>query len=237
MADKLAGIAVHPGTKTPWGRSLIDLFTATARSEDPKAPEPKLVHRLDKDTSGLILIAKNDATLRKLTELIRKGKIEKKYLALIKGKLSKQKGEIRLKLLRTEGSKFTKIRVSDEAEAKESVTHYEVQSYFPDLNASLLEVRLETGRMHQIRVHFASLGHPLAGDEAYGDFAWNRELAKKYGSENDTFRMPVPWLFAIPKPENTWNSLRTFLPTSKKYCHAPKISVRLFWLWALSSAG
>src|SRR6185295_5363775 len=118
VAEKNAGIAVHPGSKTPWGHSLIDLFVATVRSEDVSLPEPKLVHRLDKDTSGLILIAKNDAPLRKLTALIRDDEIQKKYLALIKGKLPKESGEIRMKLLRTEGSKFTKIQTSRSAEAK-----------------------------------------------------------------------------------------------------------------------
>lgn len=180
VAEKRAGISVHPGSKTAPGKSLIELFTAHILTQTPKAPLPKLVHRLDKQTSGLILISKNDSTLRKLTHMFREGTVKKTYLALAKGKFKKPSGVITENLLRTEGSKQTKIRVSSSQNAKQSRTEYTVQQYHPAIDASLLKVLLKTGRMHQIRVHLMSTGHPLAGDDAYGDFAWNKKLVQHY---------------------------------------------------------
>jgi 23S rRNA pseudouridine955/2504/2580 synthase len=180
-ADKLPGIAVHPGTDTPWGKSLIDLFVAYQKQKHPNEPEPKLVHRLDKDTSGIVLISKNDAVLRKLTELIRDGDIQKHYLALVKGRVNPPSGSIEGNLIRNEGSKYTKIQLSHDKKAKFSRTFYDTVEYFPKLKASLVEVVLDTGRMHQIRVHFASLGHPLAADDVYGERDWNRYLRKEFG--------------------------------------------------------
>jgi len=179
VIEKPAGVAVHPGSKVQFGHSLVDFCIARERTKNPECPEPKLAHRLDKDTSGLIIVAKNDAVLRKVVEMVQDGSIKKEYLALVRGNVTPKKGSIRDSLQKTEGSKHTKILVSEDG--KRSVTHYEVDSYFPAINASLVRVVLETGRMHQIRVHFAEKGHPLAGDDAYGGFAWNRDLKKQFG--------------------------------------------------------
>jgi 23S rRNA pseudouridine955/2504/2580 synthase len=180
VANKSAGISVHPGSKTPWGKSLIDLYIAYTKSHFPNSPEPKLVHRLDKDTSGLLLISKDDASLRALTELLRSDEVEKKYLALIAGKMKQESGIFTETLLRTEGSKYTKVRVASHADAKRAKTSFVVKKYFPLLNASLVEITLHTGRMHQIRVHFSHSGHPLAGDDAYGNKVWNQALKKEF---------------------------------------------------------
>jgi RluA family pseudouridine synthase len=185
VVDKPAGVAVHPGSGIMHGHSLIDYCVALVRNKNPEAPEPKLVHRLDKDTSGLVMVAKNDGFLRKIIDLLQKGGIQKIYKTLVKGELSKDSGTIREKIARREerakggGSKYTKISINSE-KGKDSVTHYTVEKYFPKLDASLIEVLLETGRMHQIRIHFASNNHPLAGDQIYGDFRWNRELQTYY---------------------------------------------------------
>lgn len=179
IVDKPAGVAVHPGSGIRFGHSLIDYAIALIQSKNPQSPEPKLIHRLDKDTSGLVMISKNDGFLRKMIFLLQTGKITKQYYALVKGKLKKEKGTITEKISRTEGSKYTKISIDSE-KGKDSVTHYFVEEYFPELDASLLNITLETGRMHQIRIHFASHNHPLAGDQIYGDFKWNRVLQKKY---------------------------------------------------------
>jgi RluA family pseudouridine synthase len=179
VVEKPAGVSVHPGSGVRFGHSLIDYCIALVRTKNPEAPEPKLVHRLDKNTSGLVMVAKRDDVLRKLVQMMQDGKIEKKYLALVQGKLQKKKGKIAEKILRTEGSKFQKITI-DNTLGKTSITHYEEKEYLPSLEATFVEVLLETGRMHQIRIHFSSQGHPLAGDPVYGDFEWNKILQKKY---------------------------------------------------------
>ena len=182
IAEKPAGVSVHPGSDVKFGHSFIDYFVALAKKEnpDPNAPEPKLVHRLDKNTSGLVMISKRDDILRKLVDMMSEGKIEKKYHALVQGKLSEKKGTFRDKILRQEGSKFNKIVINNK-EGKTSITHYEEKKYYKHVDATLVEVILETGRMHQIRIHFSYNTHPLAGDPVYGDFPWNKEMQKKFG--------------------------------------------------------
>lgn len=180
IVEKPAGVSVHPGSGVKFGHSLIDYCVALARSKNPDCAEPKLVHRLDKNTSGLVMVSKRDDVLRKLVAMMTEGKIEKKYLALIQGELEKRKGTIRDKILRQEGSKFNKI-VIDNQQGKTSITHYEEKKRYKPLDATLVEVILETGRMHQIRIHFSYNNHPLAGDPVYGDFEWNKLFQKKFG--------------------------------------------------------
>lgn len=177
IVEKPAGVAVHPGTGVRFGHSLIDYYVAVQKKSNPTAPDPKLVHRLDKDTSGLVIIAKNDAFLRKIITTLQEKDIEKQYYALVMGEVEKQKGTIREAIQRTKTSKANKISL--DMGGKESVTHYLVKEYFPHLDATLLDITLETGRMHQIRVHFQGQGHPLAGDKTYGDFKWNKILQKE----------------------------------------------------------
>ncbi len=180
IVEKPAGVSVHPGSGVKFGHSLIDYCIALARSNNAECPEPKLVHRLDKNTSGLVMVSKRDDVLRKLVAMMTEGKIEKKYHALVQGRLSEKKGTFRDKILRQEGSKFNKIVINNK-EGKTSVTHYEEKKYYPELDATMVEVILETGRMHQIRIHFSHNEMPLAGDPVYGDFAWNKETQKKFG--------------------------------------------------------
>lgn len=231
-ADKLPGIAVHPGTDTPWGRSLIDIFSAYQRSKHEELPEPKLVHRLDKDTSGIILISKNDAVLRKLSETMREKGFKKEYLTLVKGKLKNLKGVIEAPLERTEGSKYTKIRVSMNRGAKMSRTLYQVLGYFPDRDASLVRVTLDTGRMHQIRVHFSEGGNPVAGDDAYGDRTWNKFLKKKFGL-NRQFLHAFRLAFLHPETEKEINlfsdlpaDLKKILPPGKEVLYTSGASFK-----------
>ena len=179
VLNKPAGVAVHPGTKNYTGRTLLDVADAYTKHKKDGSTAT-LVHRLDKDTSGLIIFAKNAFVLRKMNEMIREHSIKKQYLTLINGHLKKKKGTLKIALERTDGKKrSTKIIPSHSKEAKESITHYQVKQEFNDF--SLLQVELKTGRMHQIRVHFATIGHPLIGDKNYGDFKLNREIQKKYG--------------------------------------------------------
>lgn len=168
--DKPAGIAVHGGSGVAWG--LIE----SLRVQRPQARFLELAHRLDKDTSGVLLLAKRRSTLRRLHELFRAGGLDKRYRVMVAGRWPHGTRHVRLALGKTHDDNGTKhVFVDDEGQAAYSI--------FSPLalgeRASLLEARIKTGRTHQIRVHLAHLGFPVLGDERYGDFALNRELRRQ----------------------------------------------------------
>jgi len=155
VIDKPAGLLTHPVTNEK--NTLIDLMKE-------KYPEAKLVHRLDKDTSGLMVIVKNEKSYEWLKSQFLNREIHKKYLALVNGILKDKKGIIAKSISksRKRGGSQTTAPIG---RMREALTRYEVIKEFK--NHSLLEVSPETGRTHQIRIHLASIGHPLAGDEKY----------------------------------------------------------------------
>ena len=139
---------------------------------------PAPAHRLDRNTAGLIIFGKNIATLRYLSKIIQdKNLVQKRYLTLVKGHTDKE-GEINTPLLKN--SKTGMVSVSKDG--KEAITKYKVMAYIG--NYTLLEVELLTGRTHQIRVHLASISHPVVGDSKYGDYALNKEIESKFGFIN-----------------------------------------------------
>lgn len=138
---------------------------------------PGIVHRLDKDTSGLIIVAKNDKAHNHISKQIEERRVTKKYITLLNGHLIPKEGSIEAPLLKTHGEKD--MRVSGRKQAKFALTHYRVIEYIGDY--SLTEVQIVTGRTHQIRVHFASIGHPVCGDSMYGDKKVNELLHQKTG--------------------------------------------------------
>jgi 23S rRNA pseudouridine955/2504/2580 synthase len=171
--DKPAGLAVHGGSGISYG--LIEQLRA---ERDAKFIE--LVHRLDRDTSGVILLAKKRSALVTLHEQLRNGQFDKRYLVLVRGRWRDAKRAVRLplhKFATREGER--RVRVDEGGREAETVFHRQRawSNHTPPL--TLLEAELRTGRTHQIRVHLAHLGYPLAGDDKYGDYTWNKHLAKE----------------------------------------------------------
>ena len=126
---------------------------------------PGIVHRIDKDTTGLIIACKNDAAHNSIAEQLKEHSITRRYIALVHGVVKEDEGRIDRPIARSRKDR-KKMAVSDEPNAKNAVTNYRVLERFRD--ATLVECRLETGRTHQIRVHMSYIGHPLFGDEVYG---------------------------------------------------------------------
>ncbi len=176
VLDKPAGLTVHPGAGTPDG-TLVNALLAhcgDTLSGVGGVKRPGVVHRLDKDTTGLLVVAKTDAAHRALARQFaahgRDGKLSRAYLALAWGAPARRQGVIEGAIGR-KGANRTKMAVVADEKGRAAVTHYEVlETFGPKTKplASLVRLKLETGRTHQIRVHLAHIGHPLLGDEAYG---------------------------------------------------------------------
>ncbi len=164
---KPAGLAVHGGSGLSFG--VIEALRASRPAETLE-----LAHRLDRDTSGLLLVARNRAALRTLHALLREGKVEKRYLALVKGSWNLGKKTIDVPLATEARQAGTRVvRVHEGGKASES-TFAPVDFFGP--KATLLEVTIGTGRTHQIRVHAQHAGHPVAGDDKYGDREFNASM-------------------------------------------------------------
>ncbi len=172
--DKPSGLAVHGGSGIAQG--LIEQL----RAARPDAKFLELVHRLDRETSGILLVAKKRAALVGLHEQLREGAFDKRYLVLVRGRWRDEKRRVRLSLHKFathEGER--RVRVEEGGQAAETIFFRRRAWFDHDPPLALLEAELKTGRTHQIRVHLTHLGFPLAGDDKYGDFAWNKVLAKQ----------------------------------------------------------
>ena len=179
VINKPSGLASQPGSGTRPGESLVEYLWEWGRREGLDF-KPTIAHRLDQETSGMIIAALHGDTLRELTRMIREHEVDKFYFALVKGNLKKDKGTIDETLTRTDAAKGSKMKVGETGkDAQKAVTHYRVKQHYEGYD--LVKIKLETGRMHQIRAHFASIGHPLLGDTRYGDFALNRDVKKQLG--------------------------------------------------------
>jgi 23S rRNA pseudouridine1911/1915/1917 synthase len=161
VVDKPAGLVVHPGAGHA-GDTLVDALRGQVAGGDPE--RPGVVHRLDRDTSGLIALARSEAAYQRLAELVRARALERTYLALVAGRPQSREGRIEAPIGR---DRHDPTRVSlDTDTPREAVTHFAVEQLW--LGHALLRVRLETGRMHQIRVHLAAIDLPVVGDPVYG---------------------------------------------------------------------
>ena len=171
--DKPAGVAVHGGSGVSFG--VIEQL----RQARPEAKLLELVHRLDRDTSGILLVAKKRSALKHLQEQFRERETGKTYLALVKGDWPDKLRVIDQplhKFLLPDGERRVRVTTAEDPDGMRSITLVKVAQRLQ--GATLLEVTIKTGRTHQIRVHLASQGHPIAGDDKYGDFEWNRQLLK-----------------------------------------------------------
>ena len=165
VVNKPAGMVVYPAAGHAHGTLMNALSYRCKKFATLGGPlRPGVVHRLDKDTSGVIVIALDDKAYYNLIEQFKRREINRRYIALIYGNLGEDEGEITLRIGRSESDRkkmSTRVR-----KGKEAVTRWKVLERFG--KATLIEVRLGTGRTHQIRVHFASIGHPVLGDRTYG---------------------------------------------------------------------
>ncbi|MCE3271078.1 MAG: pseudouridine synthase [Ramlibacter sp.] len=172
--DKPAGVAVHGGSGVSFG--VIEQL----RQARPAAKLLELVHRLDRETSGILLVAKKRSALTKLQDQFRDRETGKTYLALVTGAWPANKKVIDQplhKYLQADGERRVKVVGKDDPDGMRAISLVKVQEKFRDF--TLLEVTIKTGRTHQIRVHLASAGHPIAGDDKYGVFELNKTLAKQ----------------------------------------------------------
>jgi 23S rRNA pseudouridine955/2504/2580 synthase len=172
VIDKPAGVAVHGGSGVSYG--VIEQL----RAARPDAKFLELVHRLDRDTSGILLLAKKRSALTNLHEQIREGLLDKRYLVLVQGDWKNPRQHIKLPLFKYNAPDGER-RVRVQADGMASHTVFNLLQRYGTF--ALLEAELKTGRTHQIRVHLASSGFAIAGDDKYGDFALNRALQKVDG--------------------------------------------------------
>jgi 23S rRNA pseudouridine955/2504/2580 synthase len=170
VINKPAGVAVHGGSGVSFG--VIEQL----RQARPEAKFLELVHRLDRETSGILLLAKKRSALTALHEMMREGQSDKRYLALVLGHWKNQKQHVKFPLHKyTTAEGERRVMVHEEGQASHTIVA--LQQAWADY--SLVEAQLKTGRTHQIRVHLAHLGFPIAGDDKYGDFPRNKALAKQ----------------------------------------------------------
>jgi len=164
VVDKPAGLAVHPAPGHP-AHTLVNAILGylPGLAEDADSLRPGIVHRLDKDTSGLIVVVKNRQAQANLSEQFKSRSVSKSYLVLVKGKLTPEKGIIEADIGR---DPHNRQRMAVVAVGREARTEYRVVRYIG--NYSLLVIKPETGRTHQIRVHLAAIGFPVVGDATYG---------------------------------------------------------------------
>ena len=218
IVNKPSGLASQPGSGTRPGESLVEYLWEWGRSEGLDF-KPTIAHRLDQETSGLIIAALHGDTLRDFTRMIREHVVDKFYFALVKGNLKKDRGTISESLLRTDSAKGSKMLVGqDDENAQKAITHYRVKQHYEGYD--LVKIKLETGRMHQIRAHFASIGHPLLGDTRYGDFALNREVKKQFGLNRlflHSCRLEFDWqgehkVFDCPLPKELRDVIKQLKP-------------------------
>lgn len=199
VVNKASGMVVHPAPGHH-DDTLVNalLYHVKDLSTINGVKRPGIVHRIDKDTSGLLMVAKNDVAHASLVQQLQDKTVERKYIALVHGVIPHDKGRINAPIGRDPKNRLNMTVLHG---GKEAVTHFEVLQRFDKY--TLIECRLETGRTHQIRVHLKYIGYPLAGDPQYGrkkdDFSWGQYLhAKTLGFQHPTRDEWIDFTAEIP---------------------------------------
>ena len=201
---KPAGLVVHPGAGHAHGtlvNGLLELDPSIASVGD--VARPGIVHRLDRDTSGLLVVARTDAAYAALVAAIADREVDRRYLALVRGIPDAARGVVDAPIGR---STRRRTRMAVRSTGRPARTGYEVRSEWPEPGVALLECTLETGRTHQIRVHLAAIGHPVVGDGAYGGAAGTPAMERPFlHAHRLGFTHPItgePLSFEEPLPED-----------------------------------
>lgn len=209
VVNKPQGMVVHPSPGHPDHTLVNALLYHSPLSTINGEYRPGIVHRIDKDTSGLLMVAKNDAAHKYLSQQLKEQKSLRKYIALVHGRIGEDSGVVNAPIGRSPKDRKKQAIVSD---GRHAVTHFEVLERFSDY--TLISCRLETGRTHQIRVHMKYIGHPIVGDPLYGprktikgngQFLHAQELGFEHPKTHELmiFSAPLPPIF-----EKTLNNLR-----------------------------
>lgn len=188
IVNKASGMVVHPGNGNTNG-TLVNALLYRFGKEKTKNLRPGIVHRIDKDTSGVMVVAKDDKTLELLSDMIKEKKVKRIYYALVDGIIPHATGTIDAPIGRDINNR-EKMAVTD-INSKDAITHFTVLKRFKKTNQTLIECKLDTGRTHQIRVHLSYIGYPIYNDPVYGKNKETTSFGQFLHSKKISFNHPI----------------------------------------------